>query len=122
MICPLKHVKIHSGELKEADRKFSLTLFEVENAVLAFFNEGEKMRLGTFSIATPAISGETPIISSILLGDRNTATTRILAERLSAYYGKMALVSTSIKEVNEAEAGPALMKLTQKFLKKREKK
>jgi hypothetical protein len=122
VIYPLKRVRIYSEEIKEANREFSLTLFEVENAVLAFFNEGEKMRVGTFSIAMPSISGETPIISSILLGDRNTATTRILAERLAASYGKMALVSTFIKGVDEAEAGRILMKLTQKFLEKRRKK
>lgn len=122
MIRPLKRIRIQSEEIKEANREFSLTLFEVENAVLAFFNEGETTRVGTLSIAMPSISGETPILSSILLGDRNTATARILAERLAASYGKMALVSTFIKAIDEAEVGRVLMKLTQKFLEKRKKK
>jgi len=122
VIRPLKRIRIRSEEIKEANREFSLTLFEVENAVLAFFNEGKTMRAGTLSIAMPSISGETPIISSTLLGDRNTVTTRILAERLAASYGKMVLVSTFIKAVDEAEVGRVLMKLTQKFLEKREKK
>jgi len=122
VIRPLKRIRIQSEEIKEANREFSLTLFEVENAVLAFFNEGETTRVGTLSIAMPSISGETPILSSILLGDRNTATARILAERLAASYGKMALVSTFIKAIDEAEVGRVLMKLTQKFLEKRKKK
>ena len=118
----MKRTKIYSEEVKEGDKKFSLTLFEVENATLAFFNEDDVMRMGTLSVAMPSIEGEPPIISSILLGDKNTATTRILAEMLAKSYGKMALVSTSIRTVDEAEAGLVLMKLTKKFLVKREKK
>ena len=61
-----------------------------------------------------------PPLSSILLGERNTILTRLLAERLAAKTRKIALVSIHIRTIEETEAGQTLMKLMEKVLGKKE--
>ena len=58
------------------------------------------------------------VISSILLGEKNSIITKILAEYLSRTFNRIVLVSTHITNIKENEVNPILMKLTQKLIKK----
>ncbi|MGQ9543810.1 MAG: hypothetical protein ACUVTM_06990 [Candidatus Bathyarchaeia archaeon] len=71
---------------------FHLKLLRLENAVVAFFYEGE-MRLGTLAVSIPMSIENVASRSSVLLGGRYMVASRILSERLAAHYGKMSLVS-----------------------------
>ncbi len=93
---------------------FSAMLIELENAMLTFLYEGEKPKLGTVAIALP-IGGP----SSIMMGDRYIMATRMIAERISSDYSKIAIVSTFVRTLGEAEAGLILAKLAKKLLKAR---
>ena len=74
-----------------------LALFiETKNANVILLSEGED-QLGTLAVALPqAPKMVGPPLSSVLLGDRNTVISRVLAERLAQRTGKMALVSVFV--------------------------
>jgi hypothetical protein len=88
---------------------------ETKNAVLVFLSEGED-QLGTLAASVPPATEilSQAVISSVLLGDRNTVTTRMLAERLASKTGKIGLVSIYLRTISETEAIPALTKLFEK--------
>jgi len=114
----LSQTKVIQEIIEKEDISFISTYFEMKNASLIFISEMEG-QLGTLAIAIPQtrkIIG--PPLSSILLGDRNIMVARLLAERLSQKMNKIALVSIFIKTVNEKEAGPILMRLLEKTLRK----
>lgn len=72
---------------------FHLKLLLLENAVVAFFYEGE-MKLGTLAFAMPiGLEAERIGKSSVLLGGKYLVASRALSERLAARYKKMSLVS-----------------------------
>ncbi|UCG36393.1 MAG: hypothetical protein JSV64_07245 [Candidatus Bathyarchaeota archaeon] len=103
-------------ELSERAVHFLGIYIETKNAVLAFLSESED-QLGTLAASVPQATQMQmkPLVSSILLGDRNTATARILAERLAAKTGKIGLVSVHLSTMNETEANPILIKLFNKL-------
>ena len=113
----MPYPRTFSEEIKEGDYSFTVTLFEVENAAIVLFNEKGRMRLGTLAVAMPHFKGG-PCISSVLLGERNMIITKVLAERLSAHFNRIVLVSTHLKEVKEDVMGSVLMRLTQRLLDK----
>jgi hypothetical protein len=89
---------------------------ETRNASLLLLSEGED-QLGTLAVAIPQEEKMVgPPLSSILLGDRNVTTARVLAERLAKTMNKIALVSVFTKTVSETEAGPILLKLSRKVV------
>ncbi|WP_309492227.1 hypothetical protein [Candidatus Hecatella orcuttiae] len=92
-------------------RKFSVYIFELDNAILSFFFEGEKTKLGTLAVATPPIPPSAPHSSSLLLGYKNSHLARVLAEYLAAKWGKTALASVFIPQENDPLAGRTLMNL-----------
>lgn len=102
-------------EISEKGMHLLAIYIETKNAVLVLLSEGED-QLGTLAASVPpTIEMRTqPLLSSILLGDRNTATARILAERLSAKTGKIALVSVNLRTKTETEAMPVIAKLFEK--------
>lgn len=71
---------------------FHLRLLLLENAVVAFFYEGE-MKLGTLAFAMPLETDDRLGKSSVLLGGKYLVASRALSERLAARYRKMSLVS-----------------------------
>ncbi|UCH31756.1 MAG: hypothetical protein JSV05_09780 [Candidatus Bathyarchaeota archaeon] len=102
-------------EFAERNMRFFAIYIETRNAVLAFFSEAED-KLGTLAASVPPTNGvqvHSPP-SSVLLGDRNTTTARMLAEHLATKTGKIGLVSIYLKTVSETEANPVLMKLFEK--------
>jgi hypothetical protein len=103
-------------EIWEKDTRFLAVYLETENSCLVLLSEGED-RLGTLAAAVPA-GGRTvqPSTSSILLGDRNTVTARMLAERLASTSKKLALVSVFLKTVRDTEANRTLLRLMNKVV------
>jgi len=78
---------------------FHANLIKVENAVMVFFYEGTS-KLGTVALAMPGIGEEKAGRSSVLLGGKYLMASRALAERASATFGKIAVISinTAIEE------------------------
>jgi hypothetical protein len=115
----LSRAKIVKAELEENNMLFLAIYLETRNASLMLLSEGEE-QLGTLAVALPQeekMAG--PPLSSILLGDRNVTTARILAERLAKTVNKIALVSVFIKTISETETGPILLKLFRNTLGKK---
>lgn len=71
---------------------FNVKLLPLDNAVIAFFYEGE-MKLGTLAFSMPFTGEERVGKSSVLLGGKYLIASRTLSERLAAKYNKMSLVS-----------------------------
>jgi hypothetical protein len=97
--------------VKKADKTFYLTLFEIENAVFAFFHNG-KIKVGTLALSLPKMVGAS--VSSVLMGDRFTVAARILAEKLALKFNKIAFTSIAINGV-EAEILKASIELLNKI-------
>jgi endonuclease/exonuclease/phosphatase family metal-dependent hydrolase len=102
-------------EILEKNMRFLAIYIETKNAVLVLLSEAED-QLGTLAASVPSTSEIRiqPLPSSVLLGDRNTTTARMLAERLASKTGKIGLVSVHLKTISETEANPVLMKLFEK--------
>lgn len=114
----LSRAKIIKEELVEKDTRFLAVLVETENANQLFLSEGED-KLGTLAVAIPQpekLVGAP--LSSILLGDRNTMISRVLAELLAHKTKRISLVSVFVKSVSEQEAAPILRELLEKTLKR----
>ena len=102
-------------EISEKNIRLLAIYLETKNAVLVLLSEGED-QLGTLAASVPPTT-EIQIksfMSSVLLGDRNTTTARMLAERLASKTGKIGLVSVHLRTVSETEASSALVKLFEK--------
>jgi len=113
----MQHAKIVQEEMKENDNLFLALYLETKNSNIILLSEGED-QLGTLAVALPQaqkILG--PPLSSVLLGDRNVIVARMLAERLAAKTGKIALASVFTKTLAEREAGPIFVKLFDKAMK-----
>lgn len=114
----MKRAEMVKEEMKENDKLFVSLHLETKNAHLMFLSE-DGDSLGTLAIAIPQthrLLG--PPLSSILLGERNTITARLLAEQLAKRTKRIALVSVFAKTLTEKEAGTAFLKLFRKTLEK----
>ncbi len=112
----MSRARVVKEKLEENGALFLAVYLETRNSSLILLSEGED-QLGTLAVAIPQeqrIVG--PPRSSILLGDRNVTTARVLAERLAKTMNKIALVSVFTKTVSEREAGPILLKLVRKII------
>ena len=98
----------------DGETKIIAKLFEVENAVIAFFDEEGSTKLGTLTIAIPQFSGES-CISSVLLGNRNALITKVLAEQLVRAFNKIALVSSHLTVIQENRTNTLLIRLAKKL-------
>lgn len=106
---------ISREEISEGNKHYSALYIDTKNAILVLLSEGEE-QLGTLAASVPSTIGlgAQPVFSSILLGDRNMTTARMMAERLAAKTGKISLVSVFLKTVDEAVATPILVRLFKK--------
>ncbi|MCW4019985.1 MAG: proteasome assembly chaperone 4 family protein [Candidatus Bathyarchaeota archaeon] len=115
----MSQAKITREEIKEAGTTFSAVLIETNNAYIMLLSEGE-VNLGTLAVSLPQKPGMIgPPLSSTLLGERNSMLARMLAERLAKKMERMVLVSVFVKTMDAREAGPILLRLSDKLLKKR---
>lgn len=108
--------KVIREEIVEGANSFTATAFELDNAALVFFDEKTRLRLGTLSFAMPRVEREAPSLASVLLGDRNVALSRIIAEQLAAALGKIILSSVFVQESSETVAGPILLRLVKRLV------
>jgi hypothetical protein len=105
-------------ELVEQGITFLATYFETENADIVMMSESTD-RLGTLAVAMPQQQNLVgPVVSSVLLGDRNTMISRVLAELLAKQTKKIGLVSVFLRSISEQEAASILKSLLEKILKK----
>ena len=112
----MSRARVVKEKLEENGVLFLAIYMETRNASLILLSEGED-QLGTLAVAIPPEQRTVgPPLSSILLGDRNVTTARVLAERLAKTMNKIALVSVFTKTVSEGEAGPVLLKLVRKII------
>lgn len=117
----MAQAKIVREEVKEEETSFSGVYIEMRNACIIFLSEGED-NLGTLAVSIPQREGLVgPPLSSILFGDRNIFVTRLLAERVAHEARKMTLLSVYIKTVDEKRAGPTLLRLLERVMRKEEK-
>jgi len=113
----MQRVKIVQEEIKENETMFLAVHLETKNSDILLLSEGED-QLGTLAVALPQAQKMLgPPLSSVLLGDRNIILARMMAERLAAKTGKIALASVFTKALAEREAGPIFLKLFDKTVK-----
>jgi len=114
----LSKAKIFREGLEEAGTTYSAVLLEMKNAYIFLLSEGEE-RLGTLAVSLPPrpeMIG--PPLSSTLLGERNAALSRMLAERLAKRLGRMVLVSIFARTTNDKQVLHAFLNLLDRILKK----
>ena len=112
----MSRAKVVKEKLEEKGVLFLAVHVDTRNASLLLLSE-EEDRLGTLAVAVPQEQKMVgPPLSSILLGDRNVTTARVLAERIAKTTGRIALVSVFTKTVSESEAGPIFLKLVRKII------
>ncbi|MCK4222917.1 hypothetical protein KAX01_01355 [Candidatus Bathyarchaeota archaeon] len=111
----MSRATISREEISEGDKHYSALYIDTKNAILVLLSEGEE-QLGTLAASVPStIEIRTqPVFSSILLGDRNTTTTRMLAELCAVKTGKISLISVFLKTIDETVAAPILVRLFKK--------
>ena len=116
----MQRAKVIQEELKENEKVFLAFRLETQNANIVLLSEGED-KLGTLAVALPQTQKMVgPPLSSVLLGDKHVILARMMAERLAAQTGKIALASVFVKTLAERESGPILVKLFDKTMKKQE--
>lgn len=106
-------MKVKTEKIKEGDHNVSVNLIEIDNAILAFYSTTDNPKLGTLAIAIPQPKGQNSL-SSVLLGERNSIITKILAERLSQNFNKITLVSTHLEEIRDNQFR-RILQLTQQL-------
>jgi hypothetical protein len=108
----MSRATIIKEEILDNNRRFLAIYLETKNAGLVLLSEGDD-RLGTLAASVPPTAQvlNQPSLSSVLLGDRNSITARMLAERLATSTGKIGLVSIHLETLSEIEATPILIRL-----------
>ena len=110
----MERAKVVKEEIVEQDTHFLAVYVEAKNSCFILLSERED-KMGTLAIAVPGPKDLTgPPSSSILVGDRNTVSTRTFAEYLASKKSKIALVSTYLEKMDEARAQSIFLKLIEK--------
>lgn len=113
-------LKVYHEETFEEGKKLSATMIELGNSYMVLLSEGDEENLGTLAASIPSRLELSRLpLSSILLGERNVVTARLIAERLAAITNKIVLVSVFLKSVNEVKAGQIFLRLLEKILKEK---
>jgi len=111
----LNGARISKAEAELDGHLYTAVLLELPNACVAFISEGE-LRMGTLAIAMPPGKNHPPgSISAVVVGERFSFLTRLLAERLAISKGKITLLSLWA-EGTEAEIGSRAMEMLKKLL------
>ena len=114
----MSKAKVFREEIEEAGTKYSAILLEMKNAYIFLLSEGEES-LGTLAVSLPPKPGMIgPPLSSVLLGERNVAPSRMLAERLAKRLGRIVLVSIFAKTMEEGQMLRIFLNLLDKILNK----
>ena len=118
----IERAKVVKEEIIEEETRFLAVYIEAKNSCLVMLSEKED-KLGTLAIAVPNPEGLVgPITSQNLLGDRNSISTRMLAEYIASKKGKITMVSVYLERLNEIKAQKIFLNLIEKvFLKEKQK-
>lgn len=95
------------------ERRITLSIAELGNAILAIFWEGEEPKWGSTTLTLP------DSVSTQILGDRDTMLGRVIGMYLAKRFGKMVLVSTQLSQGYGSDLGKTLLKLTQQLTEKK---
>jgi hypothetical protein len=106
-------LRFTSREARHEEREIHGAATELENAVVAFFWEGRKPRMGTLTVTLPDRN------SSPRLGDRDRQLGLILGGQLAALTGKMALVRVNLPVGLGDETGKTLLELAKELIRKK---
>jgi hypothetical protein len=112
----MERARVVREEILEQNVHYLAVYLEAKNACLILLSENEE-KLGTLAIAVPKpkdILG--PASSSVLLGDRNSISARMFAERLASMKGKIALVSIYLERMDEVQAQSVFRRLIEKVV------
>ena len=113
----MERAKVVKEDLFEQDVHFLAVYVEAKNSIMLMLSERED-KLGTLAIAVPKpkdLLGSAT--SSVLLGDKNVISARMLAEYVAAKKGKIAMVSVYLEHVGEMQAQAFFMHLIDKLIK-----
>ena len=112
--------KIFRETVEEKGTTYLATMLEMKNAYIFLLSEGEE-KLGTLAVSVPQRPGITgPPLSSVLLGERNSMLSRMLAESLARRLGKIILLSIFTRHEADRKASHIFLSLLDKLLKKAE--
>ena len=107
----MERARVVKDEITEQNVRFLAVYMEAKNSCMVLLSEKED-RLGTLAIAVPKpkdLLG--PPTSSILLGEKNSASARMFAEQLASIKEKIALVSVYLETADERQAHSAFRQL-----------
>jgi hypothetical protein len=112
----MERAKVVKEELFEQNTRFLAVYVESKNSCLIMLSEKDD-KLGTLAIAVPRPTGLMgPVMSSVLLGDKNVVSARMFAEYVASKKGKIALVSVYLDRLSELQAQAFFMHLIEKVL------
>ncbi|MGQ9538044.1 MAG: hypothetical protein ACUVTE_00435 [Candidatus Bathycorpusculaceae bacterium] len=112
----MERAKIVKDEIVEQNVHFLAVYLETKNSCLVLLSENED-RLGTLALAIPKPADSPGLPSStVLLGDRNVISARMLAEYLASRKRKIALVSIYLETINEMQAQSIFKKLLERVI------
>jgi ubiquinone biosynthesis protein UbiJ len=110
----MSYPKVNRETITINGKHLTAYLVEFKNAIIGVFSE-EEGNFGTLALALPAYQHQPEVgRSTILLGHKNAALARILAENLAAKFGKISLSSVFLRLEGDLETGKALTNLIQK--------
>jgi len=113
----VERAKVIKEEIQQQGISFLAVYVEAKNSIMIMLSEKED-KLGTLAIAVPKpkdLLGA--VTSSVLLGDKNVISSRMLAEYVASKKGKIAIVSVYLETVTEVQAQSFFMHLVEKLLK-----
>jgi hypothetical protein len=113
----VERAKVIKEEIQQQGISFLAVYVEAKNSIMIMLSEKED-KLGTLAIAVPKpkdLLGS--VTSSVLLGDKNVISSRMLAEYVASKKGKIAMVSVYLETVTEVQAQSFFMHLVEKLLK-----
>ena len=113
----MERAKVIKEEIQQKGISFLAVYVEAKNSIMIMLSEKED-KLGTLAIAVPKpkdLLGS--VTSSVLLGDKNVISSRMLAEYVASKKGKIAMVSVYLETVTEVQAQSFFMHLVEKLLK-----
>lgn len=94
------------------NRKYSVGLAELDNAIIVLFWEGDEPKLGSTSIALPKLA------STQVIGERDQLLGQMIGTQIANKYNKIALVSTHLQISKSEGRDRILMELLSRLLEK----
>lgn len=94
------------------NRKYSVGLAELDNAIIVLFWEGDEPKLGSTSIALPKLA------STQVIGERDQLLGQMMGTQIANKYNKIVLISTHLQISKSEGRDRILMELLSRLLEK----